>query len=217
MGELTVNRIIQNPMRDWSAEAAAAAVAEARRIACTFDWSRSIGRMTDQEWGILFAGALGEWLRVRHAQAVAEGLERNGVLELPPSLGDVAAVQSVLPALADRAGIDWSWPMRAWSKETMTHFLLLAWRLINEADIARGPIVARRPGEHDEDVGDPSYLDRDTFVLTLRPELDVDPIRSLRWVLKRLLRQFGMRCTDLHCGKKPHAGSEQRDSRGAAA
>jgi hypothetical protein len=206
--------------RDWSAEAAAAAVIEVRKIATGpgFDWSKSIERLTDQQWGILFAGALSEWLRVRHDQAVAEGLERNGVLELPPSLGDVAVVQSILPALADRAGIDWSWPMQAWSKETMTHFLLLARRLIDEADVARGPIVARKPGELDENVGDPSpYLDRDTFVLTLRPEPDVDPIRSLRWVLKRLLRQFGMRCIDLRYGKKPHAGSEQGSSSGAAA
>jgi hypothetical protein len=35
-------------------------------------------------------------------------------------------------------------------------------------------------------------------VLTLQPLPGVDPIRSLRWVLKRLLRQFGMRCVDIH-------------------
>jgi hypothetical protein len=35
------------------------------------------------------------------------------------------------------------------------------------------------------------------FVLTLRPLPYVDPVRSLRWVLKGLLRQHGMRCIDL--------------------
>jgi len=36
------------------------------------------------------------------------------------------------------------------------------------------------------------------FVVTLVPEPDVDPIRSLRWALKGLLRRHGMRCVDLH-------------------
>jgi len=35
------------------------------------------------------------------------------------------------------------------------------------------------------------------FVLTLQPLPGVDAIRSLRWVLKGLLRQHGMRCIDL--------------------
>jgi hypothetical protein len=35
------------------------------------------------------------------------------------------------------------------------------------------------------------------FVLTLRPLPGVDGIRALRWVLKGLLRQHGMRCVDL--------------------
>jgi hypothetical protein len=35
------------------------------------------------------------------------------------------------------------------------------------------------------------------FVLTLRPLPYVDPVRSLRWVLKGLLCQHGMRCIDL--------------------
>ena len=36
------------------------------------------------------------------------------------------------------------------------------------------------------------------FVLTLQPEPGVDPIRSLRWALKGLLRRHGLRCVDLH-------------------
>ena len=38
---------------------------------------------------------------------------------------------------------------------------------------------------------------RSRFVLTLQPLPGVDPIRSLRWVLKGLLRQHGMRCVNL--------------------
>ena len=33
--------------------------------------------------------------------------------------------------------------------------------------------------------------------MTLEPLPGVDGIRSLRWVLKRLLRQYGMRCVNL--------------------
>jgi hypothetical protein len=33
--------------------------------------------------------------------------------------------------------------------------------------------------------------------MTLQPLPGVDGIRALRWVLKRLLRQFGMKCVDL--------------------
>jgi len=39
--------------------------------------------------------------------------------------------------LADQAAIDWSLPLQAWSKDTMTNFLLAAWQLINKAELAR--------------------------------------------------------------------------------
>jgi hypothetical protein len=42
-----------------------------------------------------------------------------------------------LPTLADQPGIDWTLPLEAWSAELMTNFLLLAWRLIAAAEIAR--------------------------------------------------------------------------------
>jgi hypothetical protein len=35
------------------------------------------------------------------------------------------------------------------------------------------------------------------FVMTLEPLPGVDGIRALRWVLKGLLRQHGMRCVSL--------------------
>jgi hypothetical protein len=38
------------------------------------------------------------------------------------------------------------------------------------------------------------HADRPTFVLRLRPEPGVDPIRSLRGLLKVALRRFRLRC-----------------------
>jgi hypothetical protein len=67
---------------------------------------------------------------------------------LTPSPCDVAVVHSILPAL-DQAGIDWAQPAQDWSKDVMVGFLMLAWRLIREAEIARdqGPGKVFRKSE----------------------------------------------------------------------
>jgi hypothetical protein len=38
---------------------------------------------------------------------------------------------------------------------------------------------------------------RPKFMLTIEPLPHVDAIKSLRFVLKRLIRQYGFRCTDI--------------------
>ena len=96
---------------------------------------------------------------------------------------DTAVVRSILGELADTAGIDWSLPLMDLPQDQVISFLLTAWQLITAAEEA----------ELDGEVGDPGA----TFVMTLRPLRDVNPVRSLRWVLKSLLRQYGMRCIDL--------------------
>jgi hypothetical protein len=45
--------------------------------------------------------------------------------------------------------------------------------------------------------------DRPTFLLRLRPLKGVDPIRALRHVLKRLLRDYGMRALSVEEERKP--------------
>jgi hypothetical protein len=39
--------------------------------------------------------------------------------------------------------------------------------------------------------------ERPVFVVHLRPEPNIDPIRALRWALKRLLRDYGMRAISI--------------------
>jgi hypothetical protein len=39
------------------------------------------------------------------------------------------------------------------------------------------------------------------YVLVIEALPGIDPVRSLRWVLKGLLRRHGFRCIDLHHGK----------------
>jgi hypothetical protein len=48
-----------------------------------------------------------------------------------------------------------------------------------------------------------------SYMLTLRPLPGVDAIRALRWILKSVLRQHGMRCTSIE-EIKDHAGPKSR-------
>jgi hypothetical protein len=135
MGEITKNEDI------WLAKATEAAIAGARKIAVgsTPLMNTPVGRLTDTQWGWLMTGGIFAWVRTRCEQAVAEGFDPERAVRmtgLAPSPCDVAAVTSILPALADQAEIDWSLPLAAWSKNTMTNFLLLAWQLINKAEAA---------------------------------------------------------------------------------
>ena len=52
--------------------------------------------------------------------------------------------------------------------------------------------------------------DRRRYVLVLQPEPGVDPIRALRWILKRSLRQFGMKCVDIREAECQSAGDGMR-------
>ena len=127
----------------WQAKATEAAIAAARKIALNSSGlppMTPIGRLSDLQWGWLVTAAIFGWIRTRVEQAVAEGLDQEETVRLtglsPPPC-DVAVVTSILPMLADQAGIDWSLPLEAWSKDVMTNFLLMAWRLISAAETAR--------------------------------------------------------------------------------
>jgi hypothetical protein len=68
---------------------------------------------------MIVTAAIFGWIEVRVQQAIAEGLDQEEAVrttELSPDPCDVAVVSSVLPALAGQAKIDWSLPLRGWSK-----------------------------------------------------------------------------------------------------
>jgi hypothetical protein len=99
-----------------------------------------VGRLSDHQWGWIVTAAIFGWIQARVEQAIEENLDQEQAVRqtgLTPSPCDVAVVRSILPTLADQAAIDWSQPLEAWSKDTMTSFLLLARRLISTAEIAR--------------------------------------------------------------------------------
>ena len=128
---------------EWQRKATAAAIAGARKIAAGckgLGSSTPIGRLTDEQWGWVVTGAIFGWIETRVEQAIAEGLDQEQTVRLTglvPSPCDVAVVRSILPTLADTAAIDWTQPLAAWTKDTMSTFLLAAWDLIRKAEIAR--------------------------------------------------------------------------------
>jgi hypothetical protein len=137
MGELTKKE------NEWLDKATAAAIAAVRKIALNSSGlppMTPVGQLTDLQWGWLVTAAIFGWIQTRVEQAIEERLDQEQAVRLTgltPSPCDVAAVTSILPTLADQAGIDWALPLKAWSKDVMTNFLLMAWRLIDAAEIAR--------------------------------------------------------------------------------
>jgi hypothetical protein len=127
----------------WQRKATDAAIAAVRKIALNSTGlppMTPVGKLTDLQWGWLVTAAIFGWIQTRCEQAIEEGLDQEQAVRvtgLTPSPCDVAVVTAILPALADNAGIDWTLPLEAWSKDLMTNFLLQAWRLIDAAEIAR--------------------------------------------------------------------------------
>jgi hypothetical protein len=154
MGGLTMGELSKKE-DEWQAKATDAAIASARKIALNSTGlppMTPVGRLSDLQWGWIVTAAIFGWIQTRVEQAIAEGLDQEQAVRLTglsPSPCDVAVVRSILPELADKAAIDWSRPLETWPKDTMVNFLLLAWRLINAAEIARdqGPGKILRKSE----------------------------------------------------------------------
>jgi hypothetical protein len=140
---------------EWQARATEAAIAAARKIAnnCTnLPPTTPIGKLTDAQWGWIITAAIFGWIQTRCEQAIAEGLDQETAVRmtgLTPSPCDVAVVDSILEELGEKAGIDWSQSLAAWSRDTMTNFLLLAWKLIQQAEGARDSGKIIRPSKMD--------------------------------------------------------------------
>jgi hypothetical protein len=142
---------------DWQAKATAAAIAEVRKAIGEFGpaMHTPLSKLSDLQLGWLIAPALFAWVTKRCEQAIAGGIDREDavrMLEAEPSPGEVAAARSILPDLCDQAKVDWSQPLSAWTRETMTDFVLLAWKLLSRAEVARdaGPGIIQKSSLQDE-------------------------------------------------------------------
>jgi hypothetical protein len=142
VGELIMNEHTKKE-NEWLDKATAAAIAGARKIANNSSGlppMTPVARLNDTQLGWIITGAIFAWIQTRCEQAIEEGLDQEEAVRLSglnPSPCDVAVVRSILPTLADQAAIDWSQPLQAWSKDVMVNFLMLAWQMINKAELAR--------------------------------------------------------------------------------
>jgi hypothetical protein len=140
---------------EWLRRAIAAAVAEARAVVLGEQslTNAQAGRLSDIEWSWIITAAIFGWIETRVKQAIEEGLDQELAVRLidrSPSPSDVAVVHSVLLALCDQAKIDWSKPLMGWSEDAMTDFLLLAWQLIDQAEVARDRGPGKTNLQHEE-------------------------------------------------------------------
>jgi hypothetical protein len=147
---------------EWQAKATAAAIAGASKIVRvnTSVANTRAGDLSDGQWGWIVAAVIFGWIEVRMQQAIAESLDQEQAVRLTgfaPDPCDVAVVKSILPTLADTAGIDWALPLAAWAKDQMANFLTLAWQLMRDAEHARDQGAGKilRKAEFDEKTGDP--------------------------------------------------------------
>ena len=128
----------------WQRDATTAAITAARGVVQMdgpIPPGTPIGRLSDIEWGWIFAGMLFAWISKRAEQATAEQIDTEQLIRLTaldPQPWDAGAVVSILPELADDcAELDWSKPLTAWSREDIIEFLLKAMPLIRKAMLAR--------------------------------------------------------------------------------
>ena len=141
IGEISLSAIEDQ----WQRAATAAAITAARGVV-QMDGpvppGAPIGRLSDTEWGWIFAAMLFAWIGKRAEQATAEQLGTEQVIRLTaldPQPWDSGAVAAILPELADACAdiVDWSKPLAEWPRETIIEFLLKAMPLIRKAMIAR--------------------------------------------------------------------------------
>jgi hypothetical protein len=129
----------------WQRQATVVAIEAARRVVQMdgpIPPGTPIGRLSDTEWGWIFAAMLFAWISKRAEQAAAEQLDTEQCIRmtaLDPEPWDAGAVAAILPELADACSgkVDWAKPLAQWPRETIIEFLLKAMSLIRKATIAR--------------------------------------------------------------------------------
>jgi hypothetical protein len=119
-----------------------------------------IGRLSDVEWGWLFAAMLAAWICTRAEQATSEGLEVEAALRttgLDPDPWDSGVIAAILPQLADDPRFDWAKSLKTWSRLEMLGFLGTALNLARKAKAARdlGSGITRKRESHGNDQRSP--------------------------------------------------------------
>jgi hypothetical protein len=143
---------------EWLRRATAAAIAAAKDVVGATGPIRPgvpIGKLTVSEWGWIVSSAIWAWVATRAQQAATEGWDLEQTIRTLSSGSDInpwdtGSVMAILPRLPEACGdgFDWAKPIGDWSKETISEFLLVAFKLALRANIARDVLeaqVANRP------------------------------------------------------------------------
>lgn len=135
---------------DWQRLATDAAIAAAKGVVGPngINSRAAVSSLSELEWGWISAAAIFAWIAKRAEQAVAEGTS----YELPirtmrgraPEPWEAGAVATILPALGNIEGVDWSKPVGEWSKDQIVGF---AWQIHKLTDAA---LAARDEGANDK-------------------------------------------------------------------
>jgi hypothetical protein len=127
---------------DWQAEAAANAVAAARRVVSgkEINGLARVSSLSEIELGWIGYAFLFGWIETKAKQAVAEGQGYDATIrtmhDRDPAPWESGAVASTLPAVG---GFDlpWAKPVSEWSQEQMIQLLWKGHRLTAAALVAR--------------------------------------------------------------------------------
>jgi hypothetical protein len=134
---------VDGSQNDPQQEAMAKAVASARGLALSM--GVPIYKLSTEQWGLIIAAAIFDWLKERYHQAVIEGIDPElGFASIEPSPRDTAVIEEILPRLAEQP-LDWDKPLMAWSESEMVGFLMMARRLFAETESTMKPECVTQP------------------------------------------------------------------------
>jgi hypothetical protein len=163
VGDLIMATIAQQNDDEWQRKAIAAAIAAARRIVANCEGlnpATPVSKLADYQWGWITAAIIFEWITVRVEQAAIEGLTAEEAVRANsffPSPCDRGTIAAILPRLGELP-LDWTLPIKDWSRDTMLDFLGQVFGLIQQAVAARdsgkaGILRQSKPLEFNDEIG----------------------------------------------------------------
>mgnify|MGYP006921358009 CR=1 FL=1 len=135
---------------DWQARATQSAIDAAREVIGEhgINSRAMISSLSDIEMGWLCAAAIFAWIKTKSQQATAEGIGYDVAIRTMehrnPAPWEAGAISTILPALGELKGVDWTKPIGEWSKDAIVSF---AWQIHRLTDAA---LAARDEGQTDK-------------------------------------------------------------------
>lgn len=135
---------------DWGQRATQSAIDAAKGVVSGdgINSRASVGSLSDIEWGWIVAAAIFGWIKIKAQQAVEEGTSAEAPIRTmthrDPAPWEAGAVETILPALGNIEGLDWTKPVGDWSKDQIVSF---AWQIHRLTDSA---LAARDEGAQDK-------------------------------------------------------------------